>query len=83
MKTADATYSTTCAATCRKARPDYDELKEHNPKIVCVHLSAYGRTGSRASWPGYDYLMQAEAGYLSLTGEPDGLPRASASPSST
>jgi crotonobetainyl-CoA:carnitine CoA-transferase CaiB-like acyl-CoA transferase len=41
---------------------------------VCVHLSAYGRSGSRASWPGYDYLMQAEAGYLSLTGEPDGPP---------
>src|SRR5690349_24494637 len=37
-------------------------------------LSAYGRDGSRASWPGYDYLMQAEAGYLSLTGEPDGPP---------
>src|SRR5262249_30674269 len=32
------------------------------------------RSGSRASWPGYDYLMQAEAGYLSLTGEPDGPP---------
>src|SRR5262249_43180032 len=45
-----------------------------NAKIVCVHLSAYGRSGSRASWPGYDYLMQAEAGYLSLTGEPDGPP---------
>jgi crotonobetainyl-CoA:carnitine CoA-transferase CaiB-like acyl-CoA transferase len=52
----------------------YDQLKDVNPKIVCGHLSAYGRTGSRAAWPGYDYLMQAEAGYLSLTGEPDGPP---------
>jgi crotonobetainyl-CoA:carnitine CoA-transferase CaiB-like acyl-CoA transferase len=52
----------------------YDQLKDINPKIVCGHLSAYGRTGSRAAWPGYDYLMQAEAGYLSLTGEPDGPP---------
>jgi crotonobetainyl-CoA:carnitine CoA-transferase CaiB-like acyl-CoA transferase len=49
-------------------------LKEFNPRIVCAHLSAYGRQGSRKSWPGYDYLMQAEAGYLSLTGEPDGPP---------
>jgi len=49
-------------------------LANVNPKIVCVHLSAYGRSGTRASWPGYDYLMQAEAGYLSLTGEPDGPP---------
>ena len=49
-------------------------LKEVNPKIVCAHLSAYGRSGSRTAWPGYDYLMQAEAGHLSLTGEPDGPP---------
>ena len=52
----------------------YDALKTANPRIVCAHLSAYGRTGSRANWPGYDYLMQAEAGYLSLTGEPDTPP---------
>jgi succinate---hydroxymethylglutarate CoA-transferase len=52
----------------------YDSLKDGNPKIVCAHLSAYGRTGSRKSWPGFDYLMQAEAGYLAVTGEPDGPP---------
>jgi crotonobetainyl-CoA:carnitine CoA-transferase CaiB-like acyl-CoA transferase len=52
----------------------YAALASANPKIVCAHLSAYGRDGSRAHWPGYDYLMQAEAGYLSLTGEPDGPP---------
>jgi crotonobetainyl-CoA:carnitine CoA-transferase CaiB-like acyl-CoA transferase len=52
----------------------YALLAELNPRIVCVHLSAYGRSSSRAAWPGFDYLMQAEAGYLSLTGEPDGLP---------
>ena len=45
-----------------------------NPRIVCAHLSAYGRDGARKSWPGYDYLMQAEAGWLTLTGEPDGPP---------
>jgi len=52
----------------------YPTLAPANPRIVCSHLSAYGRSGSRAHWPGYDYLMQAEAGYLSLTGEPDGPP---------
>jgi len=52
----------------------YEALAAANPRIVCVHLSAYGRTGSRATWPGYDYLMQAETGYLSVTGEPDGPP---------
>jgi crotonobetainyl-CoA:carnitine CoA-transferase CaiB-like acyl-CoA transferase len=52
----------------------YRDLADVNPKIVCAHLSAYGRDGARKSWPGYDYLMQAEAGYLSVTGEPDGPP---------
>jgi crotonobetainyl-CoA:carnitine CoA-transferase CaiB-like acyl-CoA transferase len=48
----------------------YDDLKSVNPRIVCAHLSGYGRTGPRASWPAYDYLAQAEAGYLDITGEP-------------
>jgi crotonobetainyl-CoA:carnitine CoA-transferase CaiB-like acyl-CoA transferase len=52
----------------------YESLKQVNPKIVCAHLSAYGRDGARKDWPGYDYLMQGEAGWLSLTGEPDGPP---------
>jgi len=52
----------------------YAGLAEANPRIVCVHLSAYGRSGSRRSWPGYDYLMQAEAGHMSLTGEPGSPP---------
>jgi crotonobetainyl-CoA:carnitine CoA-transferase CaiB-like acyl-CoA transferase len=52
----------------------YEALREVNPRIVCSHLSAYGREGSRAAWPGYDYLMQAEAGHMSLTGDPDGMP---------
>jgi crotonobetainyl-CoA:carnitine CoA-transferase CaiB-like acyl-CoA transferase len=52
----------------------YERLKSRNPRIVCAHLSAYGRTGPRAGWPGFDYLMQAEAGYFSLTGEPGAPP---------
>ena len=52
----------------------FEALKAINPKIVCAHLSAYGRDSERAAWPGYDYLMQAEAGFMSLTGEPDGPP---------
>jgi crotonobetainyl-CoA:carnitine CoA-transferase CaiB-like acyl-CoA transferase len=53
---------------------DYKRLKDVNEAIVCAHLSAYGRQGSRRDWPGYDYLMQAEAGFMSLTGEPDAPP---------
>ena len=53
---------------------DYRSLKAHNPAIVCAHLSAYGRDNERTAWPGYDYLMQAEAGFMTVTGEPDGPP---------
>ena len=52
----------------------HEALAAHNPRIVCGHLSAYGRDNDRAAWPGYDYLMQAEAGWMHLTGEPDGPP---------
>lgn len=52
----------------------YDRLKAANPAIVCAHCSAYGRTGERRDWPGYDFLMQAEAGYFHMSGEPDTPP---------
>ena len=52
----------------------YAALRDVNPKIVCAHLSAYGRDNERKAWPGYDYLMQAEAGYLHVTGEPNTPP---------
>ncbi len=52
----------------------YSDLSPVNPAIVCAHCSAYGRAGPRKSWPGFDYLMQAETGYFSLCGEPDGPP---------
>jgi crotonobetainyl-CoA:carnitine CoA-transferase CaiB-like acyl-CoA transferase len=57
-----------------KLRIDYASLRAVNPAIVCLHISAYGRDNERAGRPGYDYLMQAEAGLMSLTGEPDGPP---------
>jgi crotonobetainyl-CoA:carnitine CoA-transferase CaiB-like acyl-CoA transferase len=60
---------------------DYPSLRHLNPAIVCVHISAYGRDNERAAWPGYDYLMQAEAGLMQLTGEPDGPPLRFGAPS--
>jgi crotonobetainyl-CoA:carnitine CoA-transferase CaiB-like acyl-CoA transferase len=53
---------------------DYATLGPANPHLLCAHLSAYGRDNERKGWPGYDYLMQAEAGYLHLTGEPGSPP---------
>jgi crotonobetainyl-CoA:carnitine CoA-transferase CaiB-like acyl-CoA transferase len=60
---------------------DYTTLSKVKPSIVCVHISAYGRDNERAAWPGYDYLMQAEAGLMALTGEPDAPPTRIGAPS--
>src|SRR5215469_4821450 len=60
---------------------DYATLSSIKRSIVCVHISAYGRDNERAAWPGYDYLMQAESGLMSLTGEPDGPPSRFGAPS--
>jgi crotonobetainyl-CoA:carnitine CoA-transferase CaiB-like acyl-CoA transferase len=74
VATADGLFGNMRGDQPEKLRLRYDDLKRVNPKIVCAHLSAYGCEGSRRSWPGYDYLIQAECGFLSLTGEPDGPP---------
>jgi len=74
VKTADAVSNNLRGDLAAKLGIDYLALKSINPKIVCAHLSAYGRGNSRESWAGYDYLMQAEAGFCSVTGEPDGPP---------
>ena len=60
---------------------DYAALSKVKRSIVCVHISAYGRDNERAAWPGYDYLMQAEAGLMALTGEPDSPPTRIGAPS--
>ena len=53
---------------------DYASLRDANPLLVCCSLSGFGRTGPRAADPGYDFLVQALAGFMSLTGEPGGPP---------
>lgn len=71
---ADAVVNNLRGDQPEKLRIAYEDLKAINPAVVCAHLSAYGRGNSREAWPGYDYLMQAEAGFMTLTGEPDGPP---------
>ncbi len=46
-------------------------LRELNPRLIYCSISAYGQTGSRANEPGYDAMMQASAGLMSITGAPD------------
>jgi crotonobetainyl-CoA:carnitine CoA-transferase CaiB-like acyl-CoA transferase len=52
----------------------YDALKAVNPAVVCCSLSGFGATGPRAAEPAFDYLIQGYAGWMSVTGEPEGPP---------
>ena len=74
VKTADCVVNNLRGTQPAKLGLDYASLASLKPSIVCLHISAYGRTGERKDWPGYDFLMQAEAGLMELTGEPDGPP---------
>lgn len=80
-KTADALVNNLRGDLPAKLGLDYKTLAEVNPKLVCAHVSAYGRDNERASWPGYDYLMQAESGLMHLTGDPDRPPSRLGAPS--
>src|SRR6267142_1098488 len=52
----------------------YDVLAKINPRLIYCSVSAFGRTGPRKDSPGYEALMQAFSGIMSITGEPDGHP---------
>jgi len=52
----------------------YDTLSEINPRLVYASVSAFGRTGPRKDGAGYEALMQAFSGIMSITGEPGGAP---------
>jgi crotonobetainyl-CoA:carnitine CoA-transferase CaiB-like acyl-CoA transferase len=71
---ADALFSNLRGDQPRRLRITYDDLKHANPRIVCCSLSGFGMTGPRAAQGGYDYTIQGLAGWMSLTGEPDGPP---------
>ncbi len=53
---------------------DYGALRELNPRLIYCSISGFGRSGPNAHRAGYDFLVQAEGGLMSLTGEPDGPP---------
>ncbi|MGF9763668.1 CaiB/BaiF CoA-transferase family protein [Microvirga sp. 0TCS3.31] len=52
----------------------YEDVRKLNPGIVYCSISGYGQTGPESDRPGYDFIMQAESGLMSITGEADGLP---------
>src|SRR5712692_10352008 len=74
VRVCDAVYSNPRGDLPAKLGFDYASLKAVNPRIVCCALSGFGKTGPRATDPGYDFLIQALAGFMSVTGDPDGAP---------
>ncbi|MFM7140482.1 MAG: CaiB/BaiF CoA transferase family protein [Alphaproteobacteria bacterium] len=70
----DAVFDNLRGGEAARLGLDYASLGRANRRIVCCSLSGFGQTGPRATEPGYDFLVQALAGYMSLTGEPGGPP---------
>lgn len=52
----------------------YEQLRERFPRLVYCSISGFGQTGPRRKEPGYDAVVQAEGGLMSITGAPDGPP---------
>ena len=61
-------------STIKKYGLTYNNMKEFNPKIVCVALTGFGLDGPYAEKPAYDYVVQALTGVMELTGDPGNAP---------
>jgi crotonobetainyl-CoA:carnitine CoA-transferase CaiB-like acyl-CoA transferase len=75
-KVADAVFNNLRGDQPGRLGLTYEALGPVNPRIVCCSLNGFGSSGPHAAEPGYDYLMQALTGYMSITGDPCGPPSA-------
>jgi crotonobetainyl-CoA:carnitine CoA-transferase CaiB-like acyl-CoA transferase len=71
---ADVVVENFSASVMEKFGLDYPSVAPTNPRLVYCSISAYGRKGPFASRPGFDPITQAESGFMSLNGFPDGPP---------
>ena len=71
---ADVMIESFRAGTLDRRGLGYEAIKKTNPGVVYCSISGYGRTGPMADMPGYDLLIQAYSGLMSLTGDPEGSP---------
>ncbi|HXF67886.1 MAG TPA: CoA transferase [Burkholderiales bacterium] len=51
-----------------------DWLEKNAPRVIRCSITGYGSSGPQAGLPGYDFILQAESGLMSICGEPDGVP---------
>ena len=61
-------------SSLRAAGLDHDRLRAINPRLIACSISGYGRDGPFAEQAGYDFVMQAESGFMAITGEVKGAP---------
>lgn len=71
---ADIVVENFSSGVMKKYGLDYASVAPSNPRLVYCSISAYGRQGPFASRPGFDPITQAESGFMSLNGFPDGPP---------
>ena len=71
---ADVVVENFSSGVMKKYGIDYASVAPSNPRLVYCSISAYGRQGPFASRPGFDPITQAESGFMSLNGFPDGPP---------
>jgi formyl-CoA transferase len=71
---ADVVVENFSSGVMKKYGLDYASVASANPRLVYCSISAYGRQGPFASRPGFDPITQAESGFMSLNGFPDGPP---------
>lgn len=74
VKTADVVIENFRPGVLDRLGLGYADLKQVQPKLVFCSVSAYGQTGPRSRQGGFDLTMQAMAGVMSVTGEPDAPP---------
>jgi crotonobetainyl-CoA:carnitine CoA-transferase CaiB-like acyl-CoA transferase len=74
VRVSDAVYSNLRGDVPAALRIRFEDLRHLNPRVVCCSLTGFGMDGPRRAQPGYDYILQGVAGWMSLTGEPDGPP---------
>jgi formyl-CoA transferase len=60
--------------TLEKFGLDFAALYKMNPKLIYCSITGFGQTGSMRDKPGYDFMIQALGGLMSVTGEPEGEP---------
>lgn len=74
MASADIMIENLRAGTLDKLDLGWEKARAINPRLIYCSLSAYGRRSPLADRAGYDFLIQAESGLMSITGWPDGEP---------